>query len=77
MPAAYYPDQTGMDGGVARSLKERRYLPIEGTDKEAVPPWQPTDVEFKDESTGVPEEFRVEGLEVIRPGRLKLPIVES
>lgn len=76
IPPVYYPDQTGADGSIVRSLKSRGALLVEGIDKTAVPSWQPTDVEFRDESTGAIKQFRVEGLEVTRPARLKLALVE-
>lgn len=75
LPAVFYPDQNGMDGSVARSLKQPRSLLVEGIDKKATPSWQPTDVEFRDESTGSIEQFQVGGFEIVR-STLKLGLVE-
>lgn len=76
IPARYFNDQRGMDGSVARSLKERRSLLVEGIDKKPPDDWQPTEVEFQDTTTGQVEAFRVEGAKVMPPARLKLPILD-
>ena len=75
IPATYYPDQVGADLTVQRSLKERRSLLVEGAGPQPSMDWQPNQVEFVDETTGKVETFRVEGMEYVRPGRLKLPII--
>ena len=77
LPATYYPDDIGADLSVQRSLKERRSLVVEGLDSMPKIDWQPTDVEFEDDATGKVQTFRVDGMEYIRPGRLKLPIVSE
>lgn len=77
LPATYYPDQIGADLSVQRSLKERRSLLVEGLSSMPSFDWQPTNVEFMDNTTGKVETFRVDGMEYIRPGRLKLPIVSG
>jgi hypothetical protein len=55
-------------------LKESRSLLVEGLEAMPSIEWQPTDVEFKDETSGTVETFRVDGMQYIRPGKLKLPI---
>jgi hypothetical protein len=75
LPATYYPDQVGADLSVQRSLKERRSLLVEGLGAMPNIDWQPTDVEFMDDATRKVETFRVNDMQYIRPGRLKLPIV--
>jgi hypothetical protein len=77
LPATYYPDDIGADLSVQKSLKERRSLLVEGLGSMPNIDWQPTDVEFKDDATGKVETFRVDGMEYVRPGRLKLPIVSG
>jgi TIR domain len=77
LPATYYPDQIGAALSVQRSLKERRSLLVENLDSMPNIDWKPTDVEFMDDASGKVETFRVEGMEYIRPGRLKLPIVSE
>ncbi len=72
-PAVYFPQPDNTSA--PRSLKECRALLVEGIDQNALPAWQPTDVEFRDESTDRVERFQVDGFDVIRPARLKLPIV--
>jgi hypothetical protein len=77
LPATYYPDQVGADLSVQRSLKERQSLLVEGLGSMPGIDWQPTDAEFMDDFSGKVETFRVDGMEYIRPGRLKLPIVSG
>lgn len=77
LPATYYPDQVGVDGFVSRGLKERRTLLLEGVGASPDINWTPTDVEFVDDATGKVETLRVDGMEHIRPGGLKLPIVSA
>jgi hypothetical protein len=74
IPATYYPDDIGADRSVQRSLKEPRTLLVDGVGASPNIGWQPTDVEFVDEATGKTEEFRTNGMEYVRPGKLKLPI---
>ena len=77
LPATYYPDQTAADGSVQRSLKESRSLLVEGLGSMPRIDWQPTDVEFTDDDVGKVETFRVDGMQYIRPSRLKLPIISA
>ena len=74
LPATYYPDQVGADGFVQRSEKESRSLLVEGVGTFPNINWNPTDVEFTDEVAGKVETFRVRGMQVIRPDKLKLPL---
>ncbi|HEV2486064.1 MAG TPA: hypothetical protein VGT08_11080 [Terracidiphilus sp.] len=74
LPATYYPDQVSPDGFVQRSEKESRSLLVEGVGTFPNINWNPTDVEFTDEATGKVETFRVRGMQVIRPDKLKLPL---
>ena len=76
IPARYFPDQIGADGSVARSLKERRCLLVEGIKQRPPDSWIPTEVEFSDTIAGQIELFRVEGAAVVPPSRLKLPILD-
>jgi hypothetical protein len=76
IPARYFDDQLGADGSVARSLKERRSLLVEGIDQKPPSGWDPTEVEFRDAITGQVELFRVEGANLAGPSRLKLPILD-
>jgi TIR domain len=48
IPARYFPDRVGADGSVARSLKERRSLLVEGIDQKLPERWNPTEAEFTD-----------------------------
>ena len=77
LPATYYPDQIGADLSVQRSLKEHRSLLVEGLRSIPSIDWQPTEVEFMDNTTRKVETFRVDGMQYIRSGRLKLPIVSG
>jgi hypothetical protein len=77
LPATYYPDDIGADLSVQRSLKERRSLLVEGLGSTPNIDWHPTDVEFMDDATGMVETFRVDGMQYVRPGRLRLPIVSG
>jgi hypothetical protein len=77
LPATYHPDQVGADLSVMRSVKEHRSLLVEGLGSMPNINWQPADVEFKDDATRKIETFRVDGMEYIRPGRLKLPIASG
>lgn len=74
IPATYYPDQIGADGWVQRSVKEVRSLLVEDVDSMPNIGWQPTDVEFRDDTTGTVQNFRVDGVQYIRPSKLKLAI---
>lgn len=74
LPATYYPDQIGADSFVQRSLKQPRSLFVEGLEAMPSIDWQPTDVAFEDGATGAVQSFRVDGMQYIRPGKLKLPI---
>lgn len=74
LPATYYPDDIGADRSVQRSVKEPRTLLVEGVGSSPNIGWQPTDVEFVDDATGKVETFRIDGMEYVRPGKLKLPI---
>ena len=76
VPARYFPDQFGADGSVARSLKERRSLLVEGIKQRPPDGWDPTEVEFSDTITGRVEQFSVAGATVVPPSRLKLPILD-
>ena len=76
IPARYFPDQIGADGSVARSLKERRCLLVEGIKQRPPDGWIPTEVEFSDTIAGQIELFRVEGAAEVPPSRLKLPILD-
>lgn len=76
IPARYFPDQFAADGSVARSLKERRCLLVEGIKQRPPIGWNPTEVEFSDTIAGQVELFRVEGATVVPPSRLKLPILD-
>lgn len=75
VPPRYFPDQVGADGTVARTLRERRALLVEGIDKRPPDGWNPTEVEFDDHITGQPQVFRVEGATVLPPARLKIPVL--
>lgn len=77
LPATYYPDQIGADLSVQRSLKEHRSLLVEGLRSIPSIDWQPTEVEFMDNTTRKVETFRVDGMQYIRSGRLKLPIISG
>lgn len=55
-----------------RSLQ--RSLLVEGVGTFPNIDWNPTDVEFTDEVSGKVETFRVRGMQVIRPDKLKLPL---
>jgi hypothetical protein len=77
LPATYYPDDIGADLSVQRSLKESRSLLVEGLGSMPSIDWQPTDVEFMNDATGKVETFRVDGMQYIRPSKLKLPIISS
>ncbi len=77
LPATYYPDEIGADLSVQPILKESRSLLVEGLGSMPDIDWQPTDVEFMDDTTGKVESFRVGGMQYIRPSRLKLPIVSG
>ncbi len=74
LPATYYPDQVGADGFVQRSEKESRSLLVEGVGTFPNINWNPTDIEFTDEATEKVETFRVRGMQVVRPDKLKLPL---
>ena len=76
IPPRYFADQAGMDGSVARSLKERRSLLVERISQKPPDGWIPTEVEFRDTLTGRVELFRVEGATAVAPSRLKLPILD-
>jgi hypothetical protein len=76
IPARYYDDQSGADGSVVRSLRERRSLVVEGVDQKPPDGWQPTEVEFVDQITGQVEHILVDGVEALPRSRLKLSIVE-
>jgi hypothetical protein len=76
IPGRYFSDQAGMDGSVARSLKERRSLLVERISQWPPDGWSPTEVEFRDTLTGRVELFRVEGATAVAPSRLKLPILD-
>ena len=75
VPARYFPDQFGADGSIARSLKERRSLLVEGIKQRPPDGWDPTEVEFNDSIAGHVERFSVDGAMLIRPTCLKLPIL--
>lgn len=75
VPARYFPDQFGADGSIARSLKERRSLLVEGIKQRPPDGWNPTEVEFNDSIAGHVERFSVEGATLVRPSCLKLPIL--
>jgi hypothetical protein len=75
VPARYFPDQFGADGSIARSLKERRSLLVEGIKQRPPDGWNPTEVEFNDSIAGHVERFSVEGATLIRSSCLKLPIL--
>jgi hypothetical protein len=77
LPTTYYPAQIGADSSVQRSVKDRRSLLVEGLDSMPEIDWEPTAVEFMDDATGKVETFRVDGMQYVRPGRLKLPIVSG
>jgi hypothetical protein len=76
MPARYFDDQSGLDGSVMRSLKEPRFLLVEGICQRPLDDWSPTEAEFKDTITGKVELFRVDGMKFLPPARLKLPILD-
>ena len=76
VPPRYFPDQVGADGSVARSLRERRSLLVDGIDKSPPEGWNPTEVEFNDTITGQVQVFRVERATVLRPARLKIPVLD-
>jgi hypothetical protein len=74
LPATYHPDQVSVDGLVSRGMKEPRTLLIEGVGASPNINWKPTDVEFVDETTRKVETFRVNGMQYVRPSKLKLSI---
>jgi hypothetical protein len=63
VPPVYYQDQYGADGGLMRSLKQRRGLLVEGIDPQALASlnFEPTDLEFEDAATQTKQQFRVAG----------------
>ena len=74
LPTVYYPDQVRADNFVSRSVKEPRSLLIEGVGANPNLDWSPTDVEFTDETTKKVETFRVQGMQFLRPDKLKLSL---
>lgn len=75
IPARYLPDNVAADGGVMRTLKERRSLLIEKATPRPPENWEPNEVEFTDPKTGVAETFRIEGMHFVPPDTLRLPMV--
>jgi hypothetical protein len=67
----------GTGFSVQRILKEHRSLLVEGLGSMPGIDWQHTDVEFTDDASARLETFRVDGMQYIRPGKLKLPIVSG
>jgi hypothetical protein len=74
IPATYYADQVGADRSVMRSVKERRSLLVEGVSSKPAISWTPTDVDFTDAESGRTESFRVDGMDFLRPGAVRLAI---
>jgi hypothetical protein len=75
IPPRYFEHRVRTDRSVQRSLKEPRTLLVEGIDSNLALAWNPTELEFFDNSSGHTQEFQVGGIEFLEPGSLKLPIV--
>ena len=74
IPPLYFDEQSGMDGSVVRSIREPRWLLVEGIDQEPPDGLLPNEVEFVDPNTGQSETFPVNGPQLLSRSRLKLPI---
>ena len=74
----YFPDQRGMDGAVARSLKEPRSLLVKGIDTEELEAlkWIPTDLSFTDRQTGLAESFPIGRISTQGPDTAIFPLVD-
>jgi hypothetical protein len=76
VPPSYFPDQIAADGTVAQSVRERRSLLIDGIDRRPPDGWKPTEVEFNDTIGGQVQVFLVEGVTVVPPARLRIPLLD-